>query len=170
MRKKSAAKCQHVHDGHCLIHTSLMATEGNFDITHKFRHVQCTVRTWCWPVCAVWLQASASIFSFEENANLAKDGPIYDTTPSSSAPERVGEGSWFQLHNSGSNRQDDEEIPWHVANVQAAVHTRRIMEASTIQITATKCRPATSRRSLGGAQSGNKYTFHPVLPSSVVDL
>lgn len=40
MRKKSAAKCQHVHDGHCLIHTSLMATEGNFDITHKFRHVR----------------------------------------------------------------------------------------------------------------------------------
>ena len=56
-------------------------------------------------------------FHSKKNANLAKDGRKSDTTFSSSAPERVGEGSWFQLHNSGSNRQDDEEIPWHVANV-----------------------------------------------------
>ena len=56
-------------------------------------------------------------FHSKKNANLAKDGLKSDTTFSSSAPERVGEGSWFQLHNSGSNRQDDEEIPWHVANV-----------------------------------------------------
>ncbi len=53
---------------------------------------------------------------FEGNSNLAKDGLKSDTTPSSS-PERIGEGFWFQLHNSGSNRQDDEEIPGHVANV-----------------------------------------------------
>lgn len=85
------------------------------DITHKFRHVR--YRHGADLYVKYGFKLLQAFFSFEENASLAKDGLIYDTTPSSSAPERVGEGSWFQLHNSGSNRQDDEEIPWHVANV-----------------------------------------------------